>query len=109
MDEKDPWVLLSRPAEWDDAMVEQGFGPRACERRARKTNYILLGAAVLAGLVFCVFGGGLNGGAAALTAVLCLGRRFCIPAAAADCRCLGCGDPRLGGYRGTGRCGYRSG
>ena len=27
MDEKDPWVLLSRPAEWDDAMVEQGFGP----------------------------------------------------------------------------------
>ena len=31
--------------------VEQGFGPRACERRARKTNYILLGAAVLAGLV----------------------------------------------------------
>lgn len=73
MDEKDPWVLLSRPAEWDDAMVEQGFGPRACERRARKTNYILLGAAVLAGLVFCVFGGGLNGGAAALTAVLCMG------------------------------------
>ena len=73
MDEKDPWVLLSRPAEWDDAMVEQGFGPRACERRARKTNYILLGTAVLAGLVFCVFGGGLNGGAAALTAVLCLG------------------------------------
>ena len=46
MDEKDPWVLLSRPAEWDDAMVEQGFGPRACERRARKTNYILLGTAV---------------------------------------------------------------
>ena len=73
MDEKDPWVLLSRPAEWDDAMVEQGFSPRACERRARKTNYILLGAAVLAGLVFCVFGGGLNGGAAALTAVLCMG------------------------------------
>ena len=73
MDEKDPWVLLSRPAEWDDAMVEQGFGPRACERRARKTNYILLGAAVLAGLVFCLFGGGLNGGAAALTAVLCMG------------------------------------
>ena len=43
MEEKDPWVLLSRPTEWDDAMVEQGFGPRDCERRARKTNYILLG------------------------------------------------------------------
>ena len=26
MEEKDPWVLLSRPTEWDDAMVEQGFG-----------------------------------------------------------------------------------
>ena len=73
MEEKDPWVLLSRPTEWDDAMVEQGFGPRACERRARKTNYILLGVALLAGLVFLVMGGGVNGGAAALTAVLCMG------------------------------------
>ena len=73
MEEKDPWVLLSRPTEWDDAMVEQGFGPRACERRARKTNYILLGVALLAGVVFLVMGGGVNGGAAALTAVLCMG------------------------------------
>ena len=73
MEEKDPWVLLSRPTEWDDAMVEQGFGPRACERRARKTNYILLGVALLAGFVFLVMGGGVNGGAAALTAVLCMG------------------------------------
>lgn len=73
MEEKDPWVLLSRPTEWDDAMVEQGFGPRTCERRARKTNYILLGVALLAGLVFLVMGGGVNGGAAALTAVLCMG------------------------------------
>ena len=73
MEEKDPWVLLSRPTEWDDAMVEQGFGPRACERRARKTNYILLGVALLAGFVFLVMGGGVNGSAAALTAVLCMG------------------------------------
>ena len=73
MEEKDPWVLLSRPTEWDDAMVEQGFGPRACERRVRKTNYILLGAALLAGIAFWGFGGGVNGGAAALTAVLCMG------------------------------------
>ena len=73
MEEKDPWVLLSRPTEWDDAMVEQGFGPRACERRARKTNYILLGVALLAGFIFLVMGGGVNGGAAALTAVLCMG------------------------------------
>lgn len=73
MEQKDPWVLLSRPTEWDDAMVEQGFGPRACERRARKTNYILLGVAALAGFVFLTMGGGVNGGAAALTAVLCMG------------------------------------
>ena len=73
MEEKDPWVLLSRPTEWDDAMVEQGFGPRACERRARKTNYILLGVALLAGFVFLIMGGGVNGSAAALTAVLCMG------------------------------------
>ena len=73
MEEKDPWVLLSRPTEWDDAMVEQGFGPRACERRARKTNYILLGVALLAGFVFLAMGGGVNGSAAALTAVLCMG------------------------------------
>ena len=73
MEEKDPWVLLSRPTEWDDAMVEQGFGPRACERRACKTNYILLGVALLAGFVFLVMGGGVNGSAAALTAVLCMG------------------------------------
>ena len=73
IEEKDPWVLLSRPTEWDDAMVEQGFGPRACERRARKTNYILLGVALLAGFVFLVMGGGVNGSAAALTAVLCMG------------------------------------
>ena len=73
MEEKDPWVLLSRPTEWDDAMVEQGFGPRACERRARKTNYILLGVALLAGFVFLAMGGGVNGGVAALTAVLCMG------------------------------------
>jgi len=73
MEQKDPWVLLSRPTEWDDAMVEQGFGPRACERRARKTNYILLGVAALAGLAFLTLGGGVNGGAAALTAVLCMG------------------------------------
>ena len=73
LDQKDPWVLLSRPVQWDEALVEQSFGERASERRARKTALILLGATVLAGLVFCVFGGGLNGGAAALTAVLCLG------------------------------------
>ena len=71
--EKDPWVLLSRPVQWDDALLEQSFGERTSERRARKTSYILLGAAVLSGLAFLLFGGGLNGMAAAMTAMLCMG------------------------------------
>ena len=73
LDEKDPWVLLSRPVQWDDALLEQSFGERASERRARKTSYILLGAAVLSGLVFLLFGGGFNGMVAAMTAMLCMG------------------------------------
>ena len=73
LDQKDPWVLLSRPTDWDEKLVEQCFGERASERRARKTSLILLGVAVLAGLVFLLFGGGVSGGAAALTAVLCMG------------------------------------
>ena len=73
LDQKDPWVLLSRPVQWDKALVEQSFGERASERRARKTALILLGAAVLSGLVFLLFGGGPNGMAAALTSMLCMG------------------------------------
>ena len=73
LDEKDPWVLLSRPVQWDDALLEQSFGERTSERRARKTALILLGAAVLSGLVFLLFGGGPNGMAAALTSMLCMG------------------------------------
>ena len=60
-------------AQWDEALVEQSFGERASERRARKTALILLGAAVLSGLVFLLFGGGPNGMAAALTSMLCMG------------------------------------
>lgn len=73
LDQKDPWILLSRPTDWDEKLVEQSFGERASERRARKTAYILLAASVLAGLVFLLFGGGISGGAAALTAMLCMG------------------------------------
>ena len=73
LDQKDPWVLLSRPVQWDEALVEQSFGERASERRARKTALILLVAAVLSGLVFLLFGGGPNGMAAALTSMLCMG------------------------------------
>ena len=49
--------------------MEQSFGERASERRARKTALILLGAAVLSGLVFLLFGCGPNGMAAALTSM----------------------------------------
>ena len=73
LDQKDPWVLLSRPVQWDESLVEQSFGERASERRAHKTALILLGAGVLAGLTFLLFGGGINGMAAALTAMLCMG------------------------------------
>ena len=38
-----------------------------------KTALILLGASVLSGLVFLLFGGGPNGMAAALTSMLCMG------------------------------------
>lgn len=64
-------MLLSRPVQWDETLVEQSFGERASERRARKTALILLGAAVL-GWVLLV-GGGPNGMAAALTSMLCMG------------------------------------
>ena len=73
LDQKDPWVLLSRPVQWDESLVEQSFGERASERRAHKTALILLGAGVLAGLTFLLFGGGINGMAAALTAMFCMG------------------------------------
>ena len=29
LDQKDPWVLLSRPTEWDETLVEKCFGERA--------------------------------------------------------------------------------
>ena len=73
MEQKDPWILLSRPLDWQEVFVEGSLAERASERRARKTSYILLGAAVLSGLAFLVFGGGVNGAAAAMTAMLCMG------------------------------------
>ena len=73
LDQKDPWVLLSRPVQWDESLVEQSLGERASERRAHKTACILLGAGILSGLVFLLFGGGINGMGAALAAMLCMG------------------------------------
>ena len=73
LDQDDPWILLSRKADWSESFIDLSFSVRASERRAKKTSYILLGAAVLSGLVFLLFGGGLNGMAAASTAMLCMG------------------------------------
>src|SRR5699024_1846255 len=45
LEEKDPWILLSRPVEGDGGFLAQSFGPRAGEKRAQLLARILLGCA----------------------------------------------------------------
>ena len=73
LEQKDPWVLLSRPMKEADGFVEQSLSERASERRARKDSYILLGVALLSGVLFLLAGAGWNKAAAAMAAVLCMG------------------------------------
>ena len=74
LEQKDPWVLLSRPVQTaENDFIEQSLSERASERRARKVSYILLAAAVLGGLAFLLPGHGWNRSVAAMTAVLCMG------------------------------------
>lgn len=73
LEQKDPWVLLTRPAEGGDAFVEQSLGERASERRARKFAYILLGAALLSGVVLLLTGKGLDRAVCGMAAILCMG------------------------------------
>ena len=74
LEQKDPWVLLSRPVQTaSDDFVEQSLSERASERRARKVACVLLAAAVLSGVAFLLFGGGINCAGAAAAAVLCMG------------------------------------
>ena len=74
LEQKDPWVLLSRPVQTaGDDFVEQSLSERASERRARKVARILLAAAVLSFAAFLLFGGGVNCAVAAAAAVLCMG------------------------------------
>ena len=73
LEQKDPWVLLSRPLQNADGFVEQSLSERASERRARKNSYILLGAALLSGVLFLLAGAGWNKATAAMAAVLCMG------------------------------------
>ena len=73
LEEKDPWILLSRPLEGDGGFLAQSFGPRAGEKRAQLLARILLGCALAGALWMAATGKGANGAAAALAAVLCLG------------------------------------
>ena len=73
LEQKDPWVLLSRPLKENDGFVEQSLGERASERRIRKTSYLLLGIALLSGVLFLLAGAGWNKATAAMAAVLCMG------------------------------------
>lgn len=73
LEQKDPWVLLSSPMKEADGFVEQSLSERASERRARKVSYILLGVALLSGVLFLLAGAGWNKAAAAMAAVLCMG------------------------------------
>ena len=74
LEQKDPWVLLSRPVQTaSDDFVEQSLSERASERRARKVACVLLAATVLSGVAFLLFGGGINCAVAAAAAVLCMG------------------------------------
>ena len=74
LEQKDPWVLLSRPVQTaSDDFVEQSLSERASERRDRKVACVLLAAAVLSGVAFLLFGGGINCAVAAAAAVLCMG------------------------------------
>ena len=71
LEQKDPWVLLSRPVQTaSDDFVEQSLSERASERRARKVACILLAAAVLSGVAFLLFGGGINCAVAAAAAAV---------------------------------------
>ena len=73
LEQKDPWVLLSRPVQTaSDDFVEQSLSERASERRAHKVACVLLAAAVLSGVAFLLFGG-INCAVAAAAAVLCMG------------------------------------
>ena len=95
LEQKDPWVLLSRPRTADEGFVAQSLDERAGERRAQKNGYILLGVALLSALLCLVVGRDVKLAAAALTAVLCMGAPLsstliagmaALPAACRRCR-----------------------
>ena len=72
-EEKDPWILLSRPMEGDGSFLARSFGPHTGEKRVQLLARVLLGCAAAGALLMLLTGKGINGMAAALAAVLCLG------------------------------------
>ena len=76
LEEKDPWILLSRPIEGDGGFLTQSFGPRAGEKKVQTLARVLLAAALAGGLWSLLTGKGPAGAAAALASVLCLGAPF---------------------------------
>ena len=73
MEDKDPWILLSRPMEGDGSFLAQSFGPHASEKRVQLLARIPLGCAAAGAALMLLTGKGINGMAAALASVLCLG------------------------------------
>ena len=73
LEEKNPWILLSRPMEGDGSFLARSFGPHAGEKRVQLLARVLLGCAAAGALLMLLTGKGINGMAAALAAVLCLG------------------------------------
>ena len=73
LEEKDPWILLSRPMEGDGSFLARSFGPHTGEKRVQLLARVLLGCAAAGALLMLLTGKGINGMAAALAAVLCLG------------------------------------
>ena len=59
--------------EGDGGFLAQSFGPRAGEKRAQLLARILLGCAAVGAVWMLATGKGVNGAAAALAAILCLG------------------------------------
>lgn len=73
LEEKDPWILVSRPMEWTSNFIEQSFSERTSELLARRMARILLAAGVLSGAALLLLGRGTASAASALATVICLG------------------------------------
>lgn len=70
---RDPWILLSRPMEGDGSFLAQSFGPHTGEKKIQTFSRVLLGCAAVGGVYMLLTGKGINGGAAAIASILCLG------------------------------------